>query len=130
MEVKDLLGSNFINKLRQSVTYTFGERRVYLFFTAGWCKHTISFIPIFNEWRRRMEKDYVVIVVPSDSGDDEFMKYFDSMDVDFAILPSDDRSQKIEEHYHIYGFPTVLVLDKDLSIVSMDKYSEILNDMK
>ncbi|OMO61929.1 hypothetical protein CCACVL1_23149 [Corchorus capsularis] len=93
------------------------ERRVWLFFSANWCRPCKSFIPELvqlynNTLRTRGNKELEIVFISSDHNEDGFIDHFKTMP--WLAVPFNSNLHKtLRETFQVVRIPTLVPLDSD-----------------
>jgi len=107
-KLSEILGDDLMNKVSGK---TFG-----IYFSAHWCPPCRGFTPKLVENYKKLKeagKDFEIIFVSSDRGEDAFNEYFGEMP--WLALPFSKRKEKSElsEMFGVQGIPTLVVVGSD-----------------
>ena len=96
------------------------DKYVALYFSAHWCPPCRGFTPKFSEWYTKdlKKKGLEVVFVSSDKGEKEFNSYYGEQP--WLALPYEDRERKaaLSKQFKVQGIPTLVILDKDGSVIT------------
>jgi len=112
--VGDLLLKKDLTDVKAADISTNSGSVIGLYFSAHWCPPCRAFTPklasVYNELKTA-QKDFEVIFVSSDSGEEEFKSYLN--DMPWLAIPFDNEDKKdgCSEKYEISGLPTLVLLD-------------------
>jgi len=126
------LGESFLGKEGSVPAASVADKVKLLYFSAHWCPPCRAFTPqlskAYNEWKEKgMEVE--VIFVSGDKDQSSFDEYYCGMP--WLAVPFDDgRRQKWNTHFEVAGIPTVVVLDKDNSVLNKNARGAIANDFE
>ncbi|OMO91083.1 hypothetical protein COLO4_18649 [Corchorus olitorius] len=93
------------------------ERRVWLFFSANWCRPCKSFIPELvqlynNTLRTHGNKELEIVFISSDHNEDGFIDHFKTMP--WLAVPFNSNLHKtLRETFQVVRIPTIFPLDSD-----------------
>ncbi|XP_075218721.1 nucleoredoxin-like [Lycorma delicatula] len=102
-----------------------------LYFSAHWCPPCKAFTRQLIKTYRKIKdcgKKFQIIFVSSDRSRDSFETYLATMP--WLALPYDDRDtcQELAELFDVHGIPTLVILNHDLSVITLDGRGEINDD--
>lgn len=103
-----------------------------LYFSAHWCPPCRGFTPKLAEWYKNdlQAKGLDVVFVSSDRDESSFKEYF--ADQPWHALEYSQRQVKEElsEALGINGIPSLVIIDKDFSVINKDGRAAVSNDPK
>jgi len=106
------------------------KKVVALYFSAHWCPPCRGFTPKLAEWYNAhlKAKGLEVIFVSSDRDEEAFKEYYN--DMPWLALEYSNRKGKeqLSNLFKVQGIPSVVILDKDLSVINKDGRSAISGD--
>jgi nucleoredoxin len=115
-------GSKSVDALKDQV-YAF-------YFSAHWCPPCRGFTPQLAEWYTKdlKAKGLEVVFVSSDREEEAFKEYFGSMP--WLALEYSDRKRKeqLSNLFGVRGIPSVVIIDKDGSVISKEGRAAIGGD--
>lgn len=98
-----------------------------VYFSAHWCPPCRAFTPILKEFYEATNKDgrkFEVVFCSSDGNDAAFERYFAEMP--WAAVPyGDHRISNLKQKYGITGIPTLVILNKNGDILSLEGRNEV-----
>mmetsp|Transcript_25572 Transcript_25572/g.76190 ORF Transcript_25572/g.76190 Transcript_25572/m.76190 type:complete len:335 (+) Transcript_25572:98-1102(+) len=107
-----------------------GKEAVMLYFSAHWCPPCRGFTPKFAEWYSKdlKAKGSEVIFVSSDRDEDSFKDYY--KDMPWLALDYSQRKEKevLSNHFGVEGIPSLVILDKDGSVINKEGRNAISGD--
>jgi len=107
-----------------------GKEAVMLYFSAHWCPPCRGFTPKFAEWYSKdlKAKGSEVIFVSSDKDEDSFRDYY--KDMPWLALDFSQRKEKelLSAHFGVEGIPSLVLLDKDGSVIDKEGRDAISGD--
>ena len=96
------------------------KEKILLVFWASWCPHCKELIPKLQEWySQENQKSWQVFAISIDTENDDLESYLSTHDINLPVLcdfKGWDTQAALD--YNIYATPTMIVLDKDLKILS------------
>jgi nucleoredoxin len=100
-----------------------------LYFSAHWCPPCRAFTPVLAEWYNSEKKpdNMDIVFVSADRSKAEFNDYFATMP--FKALPFDSEfKSSVPENFNISGYPTLIILAPDGSIVTKEGRKAIMDN--
>jgi thiol-disulfide isomerase/thioredoxin len=101
-----------------------------LYFSAHWCPPCRGFTPKLAEWYSKdlKAKGLEVIFVSSDRDEDSFKGYYKEMP--WLALDYSQRKEKelLSNHFGVEGIPSLVILDKDGSVINKEGRNAISGD--
>ena len=118
MDINELVGDVLIKKdaaeVKTSDISISASSVIGLYFSAHWCPPCRSFTPklatVYDELKKA-QKDFEVVFVSSDSGEDEFKSYLDDMPWLAIPFDNEDKKDACSEKFDISGLPTLVLLN-------------------
>eukprot|EP01031_Cornospumella_fuschlensis_P023236 gene23236-28222_t len=100
-----------------------------LYFSAHWCGPCRNFTPKLAAKYRQLQEDganFEIVFLSADEDEEAATKYFAEMP--WKMLSYDDRAgmQSMMEKYQVEGYPTVVLLDEQGEVVSLDANETIV----
>mmetsp|Transcript_20580 Transcript_20580/g.44636 ORF Transcript_20580/g.44636 Transcript_20580/m.44636 type:complete len:306 (+) Transcript_20580:77-994(+) len=94
-----------------------------LYFSAHWCPPCRGFTPKLAKKYAKLQKagkDFEIVFISSDRNEMAFNHYHDEMP--WLALPyvSRDKKRELSERYGVSGIPTLVVLDSDGEVITME----------
>ena len=118
MDINALVGDTLVKKdleeVKSSEVSTKPGSVIGLYFSAHWCPPCRAFTPklakVYDELKKA-KKDFEIVFVSSDSGEDEFKSYLN--DMPWLAIPFDheDKKDSCSDKYDISGLPTLVLLN-------------------
>lgn len=107
------------------------NKYVMIYFSAHWCGPCRSFTPALAKFYTDLKEsrdDFELVFVSSDRDSEGFTDYFASMP--WVAMPFAERSKKAElsSRYGVQGIPTLVVLDKDGSVITKKARESMMTD--
>lgn len=106
-----------------------------LYFSAHWCPPCRNFTPSFAKWyeknykaKQGTDQSFDVVFLSADKDEEAFTDYYKSMP--WKAVPFKDRKgfSAVSEAYGIGGYPTVVVIDKDLNMITDNGRFGVMTD--
>jgi nucleoredoxin len=102
-----------------------------LYFSAHWCPPCKMFTPQLGKFYSDLKKqrdDFETVFVSSDKDQGQFDAYFGEMP--FLALPFEARAEKakLSKKFGVSGIPTLVVLNKDGSVITKNGRAEVSAD--
>ena len=123
MSLSLLFHAHFVVSLTQSHSIARSHKRDQI--SAHWCPPCRGFTPVLAKaYSARPNQNVEVVFASSDQDAASFESYYGSMP--WLALPYDERGvkDKLSELYGVRGIPTLVVLDKNGSVVTKNGRSE------
>jgi len=101
------------------------------YFSAHWCPPCRGFTPKLAKWYSDDLKDKLeVVFVSSDKDDESFKDYF--KDMPWLALDFEDRTRKaqLSKLFGVNGIPSLVIIDKDGSVITSDGTAAVGGDPK
>ena len=118
MDINALVGDSLVKKDLEEVNTSEVSTKpgsvIGLYFSAHWCPPCRAFTPklakVYDELKEA-KKDFEIVFVSSDSGEDEFKSYLN--DMPWLAIPFDheDKKDSCSDKYDISGLPTLVLLN-------------------
>jgi len=126
------LGESFRGKDGDVPAASIADKVKLLYFSAHWCPPCRAFTPqlakAYGDWKAKgMEVE--VIFVSGDKDQASFDEYYGTMPW-LAVPFEDSRRQKWNGVFEVAGIPTVVVLDKDNSVINKNARGAIAGDFQ
>jgi nucleoredoxin len=104
---------------------------VMVYFSAHWCGPCRQFTPALAQFYTSLKAtrdDFELVFVSSDRDDAGFDEYFGSMP--WTAMPFSERAKKAElsSRYGVQGIPSLVVLNKDGSVISKNAREALMGD--
>ena len=131
--LKELFGDNVIDKQGNKVdlaTLGGADKSLGIYFSAHWCPPCRGFTPVLKEFYEKVNKDskvFEVVFCSNDGNDAAFERYFAEMPWT-AVPYGDHRISNLKQKYGITGIPTLVIINKNGDIVSMEGRSDVQTD--
>eukprot|EP01041_Mallomonas_annulata_P013405 gene13405-28428_t len=128
----ELLGDDLLTKSGLAKTSTvLDDKYVALYFSAHWCPPCRGFTPQLAKFYDNFKskgKDLEIIFVSSDRDEAQFNEYYSSMP--WLALPYSARDKKatLSSQYGVKGIPTLIILNKDGSLITDSGRSRVVSD--
>jgi len=100
-----------------------------VYFSAHWCPPCRTFTPeltrIYKKLTEEQKKDFEIVFVSSDNDDAGFNEYYG--DMPWLALPYVERERKstLSSKFKVSGIPTLVILDKNGSVITKDGRSQV-----
>jgi len=109
------------------------DKTVMIYFSAHWCPPCRGFTPMLVEFYKNLKAtrhDFELVFVSSDKDQHAFDEYFGEMP--WVALPYDrrDLKEKLSSKFKVSGIPSLVVLDKDGSLITSRGRAEVMKDPK
>jgi nucleoredoxin len=103
---------------------TLDGKLVALYFSASWCRPCVMFTPVltqkYNEIKASEDADKLeVIFISADQSEEEANHYYEKMPWK-RLAYDQDKISELMTRYEVDGFPTVVLLDIDGTVLSND----------
>jgi nucleoredoxin len=98
-----------------------------LYFGAHWCPPVRGFNPVLEEFYTSCNKDkklFEVIFCSNDGNEAAFERHFEKMPWT-AIPYGDHRISNLKQKYGITGIPTLVVINKEGEVISMEGRNDV-----
>lgn len=109
------------------------NKYVMIYFSAHWCGPCRQFTPglaAFYSDLKKTRDDFELVFVSSDKDEAGFNEYYGSMP--WTAMPFSERTKKAElsSRYGVQGIPTLVVLNKDGSVITKNARQDMMTDPK
>jgi len=126
------LDTTFVGKDGAVEKEALQDKVIALYFSAHWCPPCRGFTPKLVEQYKKMKDAGLpieIIFASSDRDESSFDDYFKEMP--WLALPFADRKRKEElsARFGVNGIPALVLLDKDLSIITTNGRGAIMGDL-
>jgi nucleoredoxin len=127
-----LLGSTIVTKSNPSESSdVLAGKYVGLYFSAHWCPPCRGFTPKLAEIYNKViakGKNFEIVFISSDKSEGQFDEYYAEMP--WAALPYSLRKEKeaLSKKFKVQGIPTLVILNPDGQVVTMDGRSALSED--
>eukprot|EP01125_Pyxidicula_operculata_P001227 TRINITY_DN11157_c0_g1_i1.p1 TRINITY_DN11157_c0_g1~~TRINITY_DN11157_c0_g1_i1.p1 ORF type:complete len:411 (+),score=121.16 TRINITY_DN11157_c0_g1_i1:55-1287(+) len=103
---------------------------VALYFSAHWCPPCRGFTPKLAEFynKNSASKNLEIVFLSSDKDDAAFSEYFNEMPWLAVPYSHRDVKEKLSKKYKVQGIPTLVILNKDGSVITTDGRSKVMKD--
>jgi nucleoredoxin len=109
-----------------------GKAAVLVYFSAHWCGPCRGFTPTLSKTYEKLKedkKDVECVFVSSDHNDEDFNTYFGSMPDWLALGFADrDRKTKLSQKFKVRGIPTLVILDGNAEVITVDGRAKVTSD--
>jgi len=126
----ELLGSKLQGKSGEVDTATaLADKYVALYFSAHWCPPCRGFTPeLVKLYGKLSDKPFEIVFVSSDKAEGAFNEYYETMP--WLALPYADRDRKaaLSSKFKVKGIPSLIMLDKDGSVLNKEARSDVDSD--
>jgi len=127
-----LLDATFVGKDGPVGKEALQDKVIAIYFSAHWCPPCRGFTPKLVEQYKKMKDAGLpieIIFASSDRDESSFDDYFKEMP--WLALPYADRKRKEElsARFGVNGIPALVLLDKDLSIITTNGRGAIMGDL-
>jgi nucleoredoxin len=99
---------------------TLKGKLIALYFSASWCGPCVKFTPLLAEKYEEVQKeggDFEVVFISADEGEEDCLNYYSKMPWK-RLAFNQEKLDELMNKYEVQGFPTVVLLDRDGSVVS------------
>lgn len=110
---------------RESLTGKF----VAIYFSAGWCPPCRSFTPKLVEfYENKGDANFEIVFASFDHSDEDKASYIAKSQMPWPSLPgaSSAQANALAQHLQISGLPTLVVMDPEGRVVTMDGRTDVL----
>ena len=129
MHLEQFIGSEFFKCQREySIDEIKQNDHIFLFFAAHWsppCMNVLGYLKEFYTAANQQKESVEIIQISCDFTQKEFDSIFEN--IEWALIPFEKLGVReiITRHYEVVGIPTILLIDKQGSVISRT----ILNDI-
>mmetsp|Transcript_29510 Transcript_29510/g.47997 ORF Transcript_29510/g.47997 Transcript_29510/m.47997 type:complete len:416 (-) Transcript_29510:186-1433(-) len=132
MALREMLGETLLSKDGEVQTDSALQGKVVgLYFSAHWCPPCKGFTPvlaeIYNGYKAK-GKNFEVVFVSSDRDQGSFDGYYGEMP--WLALPFSDRDRKthLSSKFKVRGIPSLVILDEDGSLITLNGRASVQSD--
>jgi len=130
--LSELLAGDLLGKSGTVPSAALDDKVVGLYFSAHWCPPCRGFTPRLVEQYEKIKVAGLpleIVFASSDKDEEAFGDYF--KDMPWLALPYADRSRKedLSNRFDVSGIPSLVLLDKDRSVITTDGRGAIMGDL-
>jgi len=130
--LREAIGEEFVDSMGNTYDKAAVEDKVVgLYFSAHWCPPCQQFTPLLKKTYEDLKaqgKELEIVYVSSDKTEEEFNKYLGAMP--WVAVPYDDvkRRTQLQVGLGVNGLPTLILVDKDGSVINRNGRSAVAAD--
>jgi nucleoredoxin len=130
--MEDIVGSTIVKGGESLSSNTLAGKFVGLYFSAHWCPPCRRFTPQLAETYQKVtsknDGQFEIVFVSSDKDAGQFDEYFAEMP--WAAIPYSDRDRQaaLSKKFKVQGIPTLVILNPDGEVVTLDGREALGND--
>jgi len=130
--IRQVLGGDFVDNMGNGHASDAVDNKIIgLYFSAHWCPPCKQFTPLLAKTYEKLKaqgKDFEIIYISSDKDEASFNEYLAQMP--WLAIPFADQSRrsKLQVGLAVQALPTLVILDKDGSIISQNGRSSVSAD--